>query len=319
MNTAYFPFTYIEESVVKKINSLFNRMIVYQPVSTAVPEMMRQFDQDGRIEIRVPVQGGEDRLIKFCTEFKEWGRLHQSESVSLKTIFNKGFYNTSFAAQISTDILKDSKDEKPDFDPIFLARLFLFMAQDLDIQQSEIDHDLALSIDDELDLFKSMTGEDRVLDISKGSLFDNDPGAYMTGQRVAAWVELMQKDEQAPSFLITTSKTTFNEIIAGAPDFEDVCFYEGISWDQPEPIKKEVERYLMNLAAEPWSGSDHIAQPNFESGDFETRGLGKINFRLCILPEKGPDALTNRSATTDESLNHQQTSLNTLVGLIDDF
>ena len=313
MSPTYFPFTYIEESVVKKINSLFNRVIVYQPVFSAVPENMRQLEQDSRIEIRVPVQGDEDRLIQFCTEFKEWGKLHQSEGVSLKTIFNKGFYNTSFAAQISTDILTKNKDEKPDLDPVFLARLFLFMAQDLDVQQSEIDQDLALSIDDELDLFKSMTGEERALDISKGSLFDSDYSTYMIGQRMAAWVELMQKDAQAPSFILTNSNITFNEIIADASDVENVCFYEGISLDQPEPIKKEVERYLMNLATEPWSGPDHIAHPDFKTGDFE-----KINFKLCILPEKGPDALINRAATADESLNHQQTSLNTLVGLIDD-
>ena len=319
MNPVYFPFTYIEESVAMKINSIFGRAIIYQPISSVIPESIRHLEKDGRIEIRVPVQGDEDRLIQFCTEFKEWGKLHQSEGVSLKTIFNKGFYNTSFAVQISTDISTTNKDEKPDLDPVFLARLFLFMAQDLDIQQSEVDQDLAASIDDELDLFKSMTGEDRALDVSKGSLFDNDAGAYMTDQRMAAWVELMQKDEQAPSFLITTSKIAFNEIIADASDFEDVCFYEGISWDQPEPIKKEIERYLMNLATEPWSGPDHIAQPNFEAGDF-----GKINFRLCILPEKGPealikpDAIIKSTAISDEPLKHKQTSLNTLIGLFND-
>jgi len=318
MNPTYFPFTYIEESVAKKINSLFNRAIVYQPVSTAVSEMMRHLEKDSKIEIRVPVQDDDERLIKFCTEFKEWGRLHQSESVSLKTIFNKGFYNTSFAAQISTDILKDSKDEKPDFDPVFLARLFLFMAQDLDIQQSEIDQDLALSIDDELDLFKSMTGEDRVLDISKGSLFDNDYGAYMTGHRMASWLTLIQKDEKPPSFLITNSRAAFNEIIADAPDVKDVCLCEGISVIQPEPLKKEIEHYLMNLATEPWSGPDHIAQPVFEAGGFETKDVEKINFRLCILPEKGPDALIKSAAKNEASLKHKPALLNTLVGLIDD-
>jgi len=318
MNPAYFPFTYIEESAAMKINSIFGRATIYQPISSAIPESIRHLEKDGRIEIRVPVQGDEDRLIKFFTEFKEWGKLHQSEGVSLKTIFNKGFYNTSFAAQISTDILTTNKDEKPELDPVFLARLFLFMAQDLDIQQSEIGQDLSLSIDDELDLFRSMTGEDRALDISKGSLFDNDAGAYMTDQRMAAWVELMQKDEQAPSFLLTTSKTAFNEIIADAPGVEDVYFYEGISLSQSASVKKEVEHYLMNLAKEPWMGPDHIAQPNFETVDFETRGLGKINFRLCILPEKGPDALIKRAAITDESLKHKQTSLNTLIGLFDD-
>lgn len=313
MNPIYFPFTYIPESIVEKINSLFGRVIVYQPIFTAVPETIRQLEKDGRIEIRVPVQDDDERLIKFCAEFKEWGKLHQSEGASLKTIFNKGFYNTSFAAQISVDILKDSKDEKPDLDPVFLARLFLFMAQDLDIQQSEIDQDLALSIDDELDLFKSMTGENRSLDIPKGSLFDSDYGAYMTGQRMAAWVELMQKDDPAPSFLLTSSNTAFNEIIADAPDFEDVCFYEGISLAQPELLKKEVEHYLMNLAKEPWRGPDHIAHPNFEVGDFE-----KINFRLCILPEKGPDAMIKSAAISDEPLKHKQTSLNTLIGLFND-
>jgi len=313
MNPVYFPFTYIPESVVKRIHLLFGRVIAYQPVSSAIPELMRQHEQDGRIEIRVPVKDDEDRLIRFCRELCEWGKLHHSESVSLRTIFKKGSYSNSFATQISSDILKDSKDVKPDFDPVFLARLFLFMAQDLDIQQSEIDHDLAASIDDELDLFKRMTGEDRVLDVSKESLFDKDYGAYMTGQRMDAWVTLMLKDEPAPSFLLTGSRAVFKEIIAESTDVEDVCYYEGILSAQPEPVKKEVGHYLMNLAAEPWIGPGHVAHPDFETGDGE-----KINFRLCILPEKGLDAIIKGAAISDGALKHKQTSLNTLIGLIYD-
>ncbi len=317
MNPTYFPFTYIKESVVKKINSIFGRVIIYQPDFSAIPESIRRLEKDGLIEIRVPVKDDDDRLIKFCTEFKEWGRLHQSEGVSLKNIFNKGFYNTSFAAQISTDIKKDSKDEEPAPDPVFLARLFLFMAQELDVQQIDIDHELALSIDDELDLFKSMTGEDRVLDISKGSLFDNDAGAYMTGQRVAAWLTVMQKDDYVPSFLVTGSRIVFNEIIA-ADAVEDVCFFESVSLEQPVSFKKEMERFLMTLIGEKWRGAEYISCPQFETGGMET-----INLRLCILPGKGPealikpDALINRAVITDEPLKHKQASLNTLVGLIE--
>lgn len=312
MKPAYFPFTYIPEPIARKLNSFFDSVIVYQPIDTKMPKIIRQLEQENLIEIRVPDNEDEERLIQFCGEFKKWGELHQSESVSLKSIFQNGFYNNSFTAQIRTDILKGTKAEPPDISSVFSARLFLLMAQDLDIEQSAIDLGLASSVEDELSLFKSMTGEDVALSPSKESRFDNDYGAYMTKERNDAWFQLMNKDEQAPSFLLTTSNSAFNQMREEIPALEEIYSLEGILPDQPESIKKEVENYLSKLTTLPWDGPDHIDPPRFETGD-----SGEINFKAYILPGKSARNLIHSESVDDRPVSDPSESLNTVIALFD--
>lgn len=312
MKPAYFPFTYIPEPIARKLNSFFDRVIVYQPIVTKMPEMIRQLETENLIEIRVPDKEDEERLIQFCGEFKKWGELHQSEGVSLKTFFQDGFYNTSFAAQIRTDILKETKDEPSDISSVFSARLFLLMAQDLDIEQSAVDEGLASSVEDELSLFKSMTGEDVALSPSKESCFDNDYGAYMTKERIDAWFQLMNKDEQASSFLLTTSNSAFNQIREEMPALEEIYSLEGILLEQPESVKKEVENYLSKLTTMPWDGPDHIDPPKFE-----TDGSGRINFKVCIFPGKSAQNLIHSESVDDRPVSDQSEALNTVIAFLD--
>jgi hypothetical protein len=314
MKPAYFPFSYIPEPTVRRLNSFFDQVIVYQPVLSKIPEMIRHLETEDLIEIRVPDKEDDDRLIQFCGEFKKWGELHQSESVSLKTIFQDGFYNTSFAAQIRTDILKENTDEPPDAHAVFSARLFLMMAQDLDIQQSTIDQGLALSIEDELNLFKNMTGEDVVLDPPKESYFDNDLGAYMTKERMDTWFQLVNNDKQlAPSVLVTTSNCVFNKMKEEMPAIEEIFSVEGILSEQRESVKKDFKNYLHQLTTMPWKGPDHIDLPRFKTGD-----SGVMNFKLCMLPEKSVSGMIGSTSGTDESEYSQSESLNTVIALFND-
>ncbi|MEZ4566084.1 MAG: hypothetical protein R2860_03685 [Desulfobacterales bacterium] len=54
--------------------------------------------------------------------------------------------------------MKDVEKDAPAPDPLFLARLFLMMAQELDVKQTEIALELASSQSAEKDLFARMTG-----------------------------------------------------------------------------------------------------------------------------------------------------------------
>ncbi|MBC2717101.1 MAG: hypothetical protein HF978_17490 [Desulfobacteraceae bacterium] len=313
MKPIYFPFTYIPESVAKPLSQFLGRIIVFQPVSNNQPEALHQLEENGSIEIRVPYSEDEDRLVGCLKEFKQWGRLHHGEEASLKDIFKNGFSNKTFTSQIRTDILKNQEDEIFDPDPVFLSRLFLLMAQELDLQQSVIDQKLASSIDDELDLFTSMTGEEKILDPPKESLFKNDYGAYMTGSRIAAWFRLMKNSAEESAFLVTNSQAVSDEIADHKKGLEMVFSFEGICCDQPEAVIKEFVQYLTHLATTPWSGPDQISLP-----DFNSEAGRKLNFKLYILPEVDPVDVCN-FFLKDEILSkrNENSWLNTLFGFFE--
>ncbi|MDA3895291.1 MAG: hypothetical protein PF482_03970, partial [Desulfobacteraceae bacterium] len=213
MKPIYFPFTYIPESVADSLSRFLGRIIVLQPVLNNQPELLHRLEEDRQIEIHVPFTEDEDRLNACSKDFQQWGRTHQGDEASLKGIFKDGFSNQTFTAQIRTDILKSDVDTVVEPDPVFPSRLFLLMAQDLDLQQSAVDRELALSIDDEMALFTSMTGEGKILDPPKESYIKNDYGTYMTGSRISAWFNLIKKDVEESAFFVTNSQAVLDKTL----------------------------------------------------------------------------------------------------------
>ena len=278
MKPIYFPFTYIPESVAKPLSRFLGRIDVLQPLLNKQPELLGRLEESGCIDILVPFTDDEDRLTACSKDFQQWGRLHQGEETSLKDIFKNGFSNTTFVSQIRTDILRNKEAEAFEPDPVFLSRLFLIMAQELDLQQSEVDRELALSIDDELELFTSMTGEEKILDPPKESYFKNDYGTYMTGSRISAWFNLLKNDAADSSFLVTNSQAVLDMMLEKITGLEEVCCIDGISWDQSETVKKEFDQCLINLAKTPWVGQDRSGQNG--SGQ---NGFGTEHIQLLIL------------------------------------
>jgi len=313
MKPIYFPFTYIPEAIAQPLSQILGRIIVLQPVLNSQPKALRRLAENGCIDIRVPYIEDEDRLISCLKEFTQWGRLHQGDEASLKDIFKNGFSSKTFTAQIRTDILKNQENDAFDPDPVFLSRLFLLMAQELDLQQNEVDQELALSIDDELVLFTRMTGEEKILDPPKESLFKNDFGTYMTGSRMAAWFQLMKNAAHESAFFVTNSPAVFDEIADQVKDLEMIFSVKGISWDQPETVIRELEQCLTHLATTPWSGPGQIRLP-----DFNCEADQKLNFKLYILPEADPVDVCN-FFSKDKILSKQNESnwLNSLIGFFE--
>jgi len=311
----YFPFTYMPESTAARLSGFMGPVIVFQPNELNQPETIGRLERDGHIEIRVPAAGDGDRLEQCLIEFTQWGRLHHGEETSLKDFFNTGFSRNDFTAQIRTDILKHGKEDTSEPDPLFLSRLFLLMAQDLDMKQSEINEELASSIDDEQDLFTGMTGEQKVPDQSKESLFKNDFGVYQTGSRISAWFRLLETAADESAFLVTSSRAVFEEMREKFPGLEKVREFKNISFKQPKTVISELSDCATHLATTPWpeSGEIGIKCPDFNGGTGQ-----KINFQLYILPETDPKGLC-RLIASDQSVygKPEQRWLNTLIGFFE--
>ncbi len=289
----YFPMTYIPEPVAQALHSLFGPVTVLQPVAENPPPALGKLAADGLIHLQIPCAGDGDKLVQVLEAFYQWGRLHHGSEISLKAFFETGTSQDSFTAQIKTDILKNGNPDAPDPDPLFPARLFLLMAQDLDARQNELTHDLAASEDAEKHLFSRIKGDETPSDDSVKTRFSGDSGSYRTGPRLSAWCRLFK--EWAPAsgsfFLVTDSRAAVEEIREQVPELAPVGAIERISCRQPAAGGAALEKYLAKLAAGPLSGGRVLpdliagtgpevglrfyALPDADAGDFCCRIAGQ--------------------------------------------
>ena len=99
---------------------------------------MQIWEKEGLLDIRVPATGDEDQIDAICRDYRIWLDQHQgSEIAYLKAQGNKvPFFDESYASQIKKDVKKNRRASesqgKPDF--LFLARIFLQTAQELDVE-----------------------------------------------------------------------------------------------------------------------------------------------------------------------------------------
>ena len=138
MKPIYFPFTHISPKIFKALSACFRQTVVYQPSSRKVPEKMQAWRKSGGLDIRIPVEGNEKEIDEILKDYWAWVNLHQgSEIAFLKTQADKiPLFDETSTRQIMADIKnkggrQNRSQEKPD--PLFEARLFLHVAQELDL------------------------------------------------------------------------------------------------------------------------------------------------------------------------------------------
>ncbi|RJP92560.1 MAG: hypothetical protein C4518_06805 [Desulfobacteraceae bacterium] len=314
MKPVYFPFTYITEPVARQLSQLFGPAIVYLPMSSGFPESMRQLQADGCIDLRVPCPDDGDRLMRSCREFKSWGEQHYGDGASLKKAFRDGFYNQSFTAQIQSDILSYDKSSEVIPDPLFSARLFLLMAQELDAQQNDLDQELALSMAAERELFARMNGREKPLDAPGEQAKNKDYGAVMTASRLSAWSYLLGKDAPESCFLVTTSRSTVNQMMETFHDMRQVSVFEDISCDLGQPQRDELTQYLEALSQTQWPD----AAPRVCQGLSSATNGDRINLSFYILPGMSPQAISARFSRTGDTIQlSDQIQKNTLICLVE--
>jgi len=329
MKPVYFPFTYIPKSVGKALSACFRQTAVYQISGTKIPEEMQELVKDGILDIRIPVEVNGEFLDKILKDYRAWVNIHQgTETAFLKAMANKiPFFDESASSQIRADLKKIGKqippEEKPD--PIFQAKLFLHMAQEFDLQKKGLDQDL-MDIDAmEDDFMKNLKWEDdddHARAVARRQWDKDDPGHFMTTERINAWVSIMLQDSQASGLFITTSRAVLEHLIDIVPEMEQVIRLDAI------PIDVDEDETLSNwqdglietlemLVTGNWPvPMDDIANPLEIPGSEE-----KVSLTLYIVPNKTPYEYFADCVETDvfqaESAKTGTRFKNTLIGLIE--
>ncbi|MBS0013219.1 MAG: hypothetical protein KFF46_04535 [Desulfobacterales bacterium] len=248
ITTAFFPFTFITERWADKSCACFGPPVVYQPADSAVPAFMEDLDRQGRIILRRPVHGEDKNLMDLARQYQNWGQMHQKHAAALKSFAEAGFYNQEFVPEISTEILKGGKDEPVAPDPVFMARLFLLMAQEFDRQAAELENDLAVTDRTAQQMFARIRGQGGDFGPASGFLADSsgtgagaaseDPGGYMPDARIRAWLRLAERDPDCPQIWITSSPAVLSAV---DEHFETLTI--------PERLPENVQAGLPDLSA----------------------------------------------------------------------
>jgi hypothetical protein len=262
MKPIYFPFTFISEPVLKEISVFFPQTVIYQPTSGKIPEYLKKSADKGLLKIHASFGGDETRFGQLVREYRDWIECHKgSETSFVKTRIFDGvdvettpMYNGNSTSQIKYDIKKghiENQPPKPDTE--FTARLFLLIAQEFDIQQSEFKRDLDHFQLMENNLFSNIRGEDEFSEPSinnPDTIISDDLGRHKTGQRLSAWLKIFGQDPVPPDefgsgLFITYSHAVLEHIMELCPESEMVLSTGPIPAGGQNPKKnKEFQEIL---------------------------------------------------------------------------
>ncbi len=329
MKPIYFPFTFISASVFELLSAFFKQTVVYQISSRCVPDTMQEWCNNGTLDIQIPVSCDEKKLIEILEDYRAWVTLHHgSELAFLKTQAGKiPFFDETYTSRIRSDIKSQDRQNQSHIktDDLFNTMLFLHAAQEFDLQNHEASQDLLALEKIEKTFMNSLIGENEEAytqtALSK-TISAEDPGHYMTAERIEAWARLMQHDQQNSGLYITSSRAVLEYLIDIHPDLEVVTRIDSIPVGNKTVQKKEqwqddLIKNLTMLAKNAWPSptGDMIHGPDISEDD------RKVSLTLRIAPDKTPFEFFSRYVK-DESFpaknrNKTPRPKNTLIGLLE--
>jgi len=329
MKPTYFPFTYIPKSVGKALSACFRQTAVYQISGTKIPDEMQELSRDGILDIRIPVEVNGEFLDKILKDYRSWINTHQGTETAFLTAMAKKipFFDESASSQIRADLKKTGKQispqEKPD--PLFNTKLFLQIAQEFDLQKKGLGRnmmDIEAMEDDFMKNLKWEDDDDHARAVARKVLENDDPGHYMTTERINAWASLMLQDPQASGLFITTSRAVLEHLIDIVPEMEEVIRFDAIPMgvdegEMPSNWQDDLMETLEKLATENWPVPiDDMASPPEVPGKEKS-----VSLTLYIVPNKTPYECFADCVESDvfqaESVKTDTRFKNTLISLIE--
>jgi len=329
MIPVYFPFTYVSEPVISALRTCFKQVAVYQPSGHNIPEVMQKWAKSGFFDLRLPVQNDKEKLDVIIDDFKEWVKFYPKSQIERMKIEKDSvpFFDEFSTSQIKAEI----KERKPAIkaDPVFNARLFLNTAQEYDMKNDELKHDLSLLDKSEQGLFHLIKGEDDAGydGPSLKSLSNkNERSDYMMFERITAWsrfyqLERLAENQALPEFFVTSSRAVMDLITEKSEKLEKVIDFDAI----PVSAQNQQKRYdwqdhlmekLEILERTPWAGnaeSIKFVPPSRENGP-------TVSLSIFLVPEEMPHDFFQKvtgSKITRASVDKKGTPLkNTLIGLV---
>lgn len=323
MNAIYFPFTYISEQTAKTVAAVFQPLTVYLPTARNVPPIMKKLSAEGMLDIRTPIEKDEEKLLAANKDYINWGYTHNKSIISsLKHRSTTPYlFDDSWTIQIKTDIQKKFKKETgSESGHDFTARLFLLITQDHDRHHYEMTQDVQTIEKMEESLFKNLRADEfQTIPEESEPLSPGlqDPGSYMTKERLSSWYALMKHDHTPPShFFITSSSGVWEYLLDFSMDAPMVT--EDLSTILKDSTFREQDQNLAEtihfFQTKKWSPSDHRILTTTNT----TADGTSVNIKLLVIPDTQPEDFFSAFAreTPLQKIQKETKSRNTIIGII---
>lgn len=253
MNPILFPFTWISEFARGVLFACFEKVTVLQPAGELVPEPLSRLERDGRLDIYLPDETSDpkadDDLPNLLSAYHAWADLHREERPAFHKFsqLHPRFPDDASTAWIRSKILnpegKQTDNQSPsngsEMESLQMARLFLAIAQEYDLQSESLSLDLHTIEDMERNLFRDLTPDQSPppgLASDALLLTEIEAGRPMPAERLAAWRRLYAhcrgKGDSSLTFqslfFATSDKEVLNLILDPIETPEVACRIAGI-------------------------------------------------------------------------------------------
>jgi len=297
MLPVYFPFTSIDERLMRALGRIFSKVVVYQMMEPGIPERMKRWREEGRLDIRLPMQHLEKKLTAVLRDFRTWAGDHLGGDLTFFKAQGGGvpFYSGTSVAQIRKDIRVKSEGgtagEGDDAGELYPA-LFLQMAQELDEKNREIVGDLESQAQNEHALMHALKGYEGAETLyGPGTVVaPEDSSVYMLPQRLAAWTRLVSADGLWSPLLITSQSGVLEELAERASVVnKEMSFLQTVTAPSDEggssaSFQNDLMEYLEALSTHPWNAENK--PPPFACG--AEPAAGAVGLSLYIFPGVNP-------------------------------
>lgn len=337
MNPIYFPFTYVSSSMVDALKAFFKKISVYQvsdhPLSNESRPLWDRLLDNNAVEIRIPVTGDEKKIQTILKDYITWADLHKGDAKAfLEAQANMiPFFSETSVSKIKTDIKKRIGNQKSiksksvnQPDELFAARLFLSIAHEHDIHQFGVLKELMHIESMEKDLFDRLKGDPDDLSPPFPYLLPSiaeDPGNYMTDERIKAWVRLLFQDTSYSGIYVTGSRRIFDTLLDQSPEAEQMIVLDRIPiYSDPddglEKWKSQLSKLLNQMARD--RQRIDIDLPTSETK--ASNDLPSASLSVYLIPGVDPKTYFNRFTrldTTEFGISADPSYVNTVLCILD--
>ena len=298
----FFPFSHMRKDQLKSVTAFFQK-ISFLPMVTdfnADQKLTRLIEQD-ILQPIFPSDGEIDVVEKQVRSYQDWAQLHRGNEKNFKALLQEQPYFTddtglsSIQSQIrrgtqKKETPKESVEQtKKASDPLLLLKF----AETLDVQNEEIEDELAVLEQSKTSLFSQLLGEasekkPEKLDSGPFLSSSADPGSIMTEERVVSWFRYSQKKgvfkgAGSTALLVTTSPAVLDfmvsrcEGVINGLDIDSIKVHENecekkCEWQQD--FYRVLEKIMDNKS------SSGVTPPKPD----DTCSLTG-NIKLCLFPE----------------------------------
>ena len=338
MRPIYYPQTYIPVASMAAIQTCFSPVVVYQPSRRDVPTVMREWEQGELIELIVPPKGDGDRLALVLKDYRNWAAMHGGQHRTGFDYFRSHmgkvpYFDETSVAQIRVDIKRGGiPRESASVSRFFSARVFLSIAQEMDMGAESLATDMLRHDEFEKKLFRELNGgapaPQPASPVATDSGMQQD---YMIQERLRAWWLLVagvaeSADTNLSGIFVTTSRPAVDLSVDVMADAVKMFTMEDIPLVGNNPqVLKNWRRQLLdrlqlvtrgNHALEKATGIDWPMVPKLDDA------AQRLKLTAFLIAGKSPRALFHKTVGLQtDSLKKDQTlgsePENTIIVLIE--